>query len=113
MAASVTDGHRSPHAFLRSFKIVAVEEGDITSTASRSSVAAFNLRSFETAVGKGPSGRSGAFLTPSPPGESVTRRDPRHPRYRKKRMWDFLLLIHRARGAIKFVAGQAAAIAFN
>jgi len=73
-----------------------------------------NLRSFEiSAVGKGPSGRSGAFLTPSPPGESVTRRDPRHPRYRKKRMWDFLLLIHRARGAIKFVAGQAAAIAFN
>jgi hypothetical protein len=67
VAASVTDGYRSPYAFLRSFKIVAVEEGDITSTASRSSVAAFNLRSFETAVGKGPSGRSGAFLTPSPP----------------------------------------------
>jgi len=42
VAASVTDGHRSPHAFLRSFKIVAVEERDIT-TASRSSVAPFKL----------------------------------------------------------------------
>ena len=85
VAASVTDGHRSPHAFLRSFKIVAAEERDIT-TASRSSVAPFNLRSFEiSAVGKGPSGRSVAFLTPSPPGESVTRRDPRQPRYSRRR----------------------------
>ena len=75
VAASVTDGHRSPHVFLRSFKIVAVEERDITSTASRSSVAPFNLRSFEiSVVGKGPSGRSGAFLTPSPPGEKATAR---------------------------------------
>jgi len=75
VAASVTGGYRSPHAFLRSFKIVAVEERDITSTASRSSVAPFNLRAFEiSAVGKGPSGRSGAFLTPSPPAEKATAR---------------------------------------
>jgi hypothetical protein len=63
------------HTLLRSFKIVAVEERDITSTASRRSAAPFNLRSFEiSAVGKGPSGRSGAFLTPSPPGEKATAR---------------------------------------
>src|SRR5262249_55052951 len=75
VAARITDGHRSPHAFLRSLKIVAVEERHITSTASRSSRAPFNFRSFEiSAVGKGPSGRSGVFLTPSPPGEKATAR---------------------------------------
>src|SRR6516164_6598454 len=74
-AAASVNGHRSPHAFLRSFKIVAVEERDVTSTASRSSVAPFNERSFEiSTVGKGPSGRSDAFLTPSPPDEKTTAR---------------------------------------
>ena len=72
VAASVTGGYRSPHAFLRSFKIVAVEDAILPRTALRSSVAPFNLRAFEiSAVGKGPSGRSGAFLTPSPPGEGA------------------------------------------
>src|SRR5215471_5169681 len=93
VAASVTDGHRSPHAFLRSFKIVAVEERDITSTASlprrpRAAPLPFSLRSFEiSAIGKGSSGRSGAF-SDAVATSREGHRSPRSGRAARHRRWD-------------------------